>query len=408
MKNNSLKSNILATTMLGAIIVTAGMVYYTLAVPSGMKKAMLIDPMTASDILIAKKHRRNGEWQKSADLLATHAYSSDPQAQYEFAFQIVRGWGVERDLDAALNLLLSAVQHSFPDRAKAAFELAKIYRMSKGDDCQTIAFEWFVKSAKWGFSKSHLEIAKAYMRGLGVEPSFDDAIKHYRIASESGSAAGVFSLVALLEKGMPGTNGDLKLARNALDEFMPMLEAETSSGNGRAARSIARIYKSGTLLDQDISLAVDWFTKGANAGDSASMHDLAVIMMDRLAAQTQDFSGLEKDHSALELEIVQLFKDSAKKGYGGAMTALGRAHLSEKFNLKREGAVEWFEMGISAGHAGSMEELAHLLIDGKMIDRNVQRARELAAQGAKLRHPGSINLLETILAARNTTTKRKG
>lgn len=408
MKQTNLKQNILASTMLGAIILTAGMVYYTLAVPSGANKTVLINPMTAVDIMDAKELRRDGDWEQSAKLLSTHAYGSDPQAQYEFAYQIVRGWGLERDLDAALNLLLSAVQHPFPDRAKAAFELARIYRMSTGENCQTLAFEWFVKSANWGYSKSHLEIGKAYMRGLGVAPSFEDAIKHYRIASESGSASGVFSLVALLEKGMRGTSGDVDIAREVLNDFMPMLEAEASSGNGRAARTIARIYQSGTLRDKNMSLAVDWFTKGANAGDSASMHDLAVIMTDRLEAQTQDISGLSQDHSTLEQEIIQLLKDSANKGYGGAMTALGRAHLSQKFDLKLKGAIEWFEQGVSAGHAGSMEELAHLLIDGKIVKRDIPRARKLAAQGAKLRHPGSINLLETILAARNSTQEGKG
>ncbi|KAG1700370.1 hypothetical protein GQR58_005066 [Nymphon striatum] len=101
----------------------------------------LPDPIAQRELSLAKNYAKNKDWQKAAEILSRNAVGSNRPAKYEYALLYIKGWGVPRDLEKARNLLLQAVQRPFKDRAKAAFELGRVYRMSKGEDCSRIAFE---------------------------------------------------------------------------------------------------------------------------------------------------------------------------------------------------------------------------------------------------------------------------
>lgn len=342
------------------------------------------DPIVTSDLKRARTHAKNGEWNRSAQLVEQHARGRNPQAKLEYALLLSRGWGVRRDREHARQLLLQAVAYEFADRGRAAFELGRLYKAASGEDCTRIALEWFTKAAQWDYSKAHLELGAAYRNGLGTEPNATRALKHYRVAAANGSATAIWSMIEMVKRGTVDSGPDLHKARLLADEHMPRLIEQAQAGNAYAARTIARFYLEGSVIPHNRGEAGRWFTEAVGLGDPAAMHDLARMMM----------KGDNRSDDADT--ILDLLRESAKRGYAGAMTALGRLHLKEKYQLPRKGAVDWFTRGVAAGHGGSMEELARLYLVGDLVGPDPEEARRLARMGAKLRHQGSLRLLEEI------------
>lgn len=342
------------------------------------------DPLVVSDLKKARQIGKSGDWVRSASMIAPHTKGRNPQAKLEYALLQSRGWGVERNREQARQLLLQAVTYNFAGRGRAAFELGRLYKSASGDDCTRIALEWFIKAAKWNYAKAHLELGAAFGKGLGTEPDLPEALRHYQIAATNGSAAAIWSMIDLVRKGNGVSDPDLQSARTLAQEYMPRLIKQAQGGNAYAARTLARFHLDGAVVAHNREKAGRWFTEAARLGDPAAMHDLAIMLMksDQLPE-----TGIT---------ILELMRESARRGYAGGITAMGRLHLQEKFGLSRSGAVDWFRQGVAAGHAGSMEELAQLYITGDLVEQNPREARRLAAMGAKLHHQGAKRLLSEI------------
>ena len=343
------------------------------------------DPVTQRELSIAKNFAKNKDWQKAAEILSRNAVGSNVQAKYEYAMLHVKGWGVPRDLEKARILLLQVVQRPFKDRAKAAFELGRVYRMSKGEDCFRIAFEWFNKSVQWGYMKAHNELGKSYARGIGVNQNIELALKHYRIAAMHNSTSAVLSLIELLAKGSSTLPANPKMAAAILSEFLPKLEVAAKSGDARAARCIGRLYQNGLIAEPDNDEALKWLSIAASLGDAIAMHDMAILIMET------------KNEFANGIDVVELLTESMKRDYAAAITTFGRLHLNSKFGLPERKAAELFKKGTLAGHPGSMEELGRLYLKGKHVEYDIKKARNLAEQGSRLKHSGSRKLLEEII-----------
>lgn len=369
-----------------------------------MQSAIVLDPVAKKELFMARGFVKNKDWQKAAELLEKNAVGTNVQAKYEYAMLYAKGWGVPRDLEKARNLLLQAVQRPFEDRAKAAFELGRVYRMSKGEDCARIAFEWFTKSVQWGYMKAHNELGKSYSRGIGVKQNIELALKHYRYAAVHNSSSAVIPLIELLAKGSASMPANPEKAVAILTEFMPKLEMAAKAGDARAARSIGRLHLNGLLFEPNNEEAIRWLSIAAGLGDAIAMHDMAMLLVET------------KKDQAIKEDILELLNESARRNYAAAITSLGRLHLKRKFGLPERKSIELFEKGIAAGHPGSMEELGRLYLKGKHVQYNLVRARELAEQGTLLKHSGSKKLLDEIkkaeakknLEASASITEREG
>ena len=101
------------------------------------------------------------------------------------------------------------------------------------------------------------------------------------------------------------------------------------------------------------------------------MHELALLLLRRLNHETRVFEALE------------LLRLASERGHGGAVTMLGRLHLAKSFGLSETEAVSFFEKGVALRHPGSMEELARLLAQGRLIGQDKERALRLARDGVQ-------------------------
>jgi len=270
------------------------------------------------------------------------------------------------------------------------FELGKVLQASKGQDCQALAFDFFRRAAASGNGRAYSKIANAYQKGLGIEQSFRKAVDYYKMSAQLGYANSAYLLIELIQRGGQGFPADNKAASRYFEELLPLLEEKVRRGDEIAARSLARLDGNPHLEQRDIEKSGDFYRFAAKRGDEIAMHDLALILVKHKRAE------LKKS------DVFPLLLRSSELGYSAAYTALGRLYLKGEFEVRREEAPIWFRKGVEAGHPGAMEELATLYFDGDIVERDLVFAKELATQGARLKHRGSMQLLQAILDFENT------
>ncbi len=375
------------------LIVAAGSVFGLSGHSSSGTTRWIGNPVVQKVVAQSKSHWKQGRWSSAAKLLAPYATPDNPEALLEFSKLLSRGWGIPRDLDKAREKLLLAVQHDFPKRGEAAFELAKVYRGSAGDDCARIAFEWFTKAVQWGFHKAHAELGRHHARGIGVDVDLKAALHHYEIAARNGAANSLLSFIKLVSRrDRPDTT--LPAIVDLVSRVIPLLEQEALAGRGSSAKVLGRLYRDGVVVDASKVKARLWAKRGAELGDTGAMCDWALLV-------------LNDQPKLVDIErSLKMLRQASELNNAGATTELGRLHLAEKFGLKRQGAVALFERGIEAAHPGAMLEMARLRQRGDLIEQNVTTALELAERAAALGHSGSKRFLEQLKQARQLDPAR--
>lgn len=365
--------------MAGLLAATASL---ALLPATGVEQAQVTprNPVVTKVLSDARKHSSKGRYQQAAELLKDHATSDNPQVLLDYAKLLARGWGVPKNLDKAREKLLLAVQHDFPKRGEAGFELGRVYRQSLGPDCDRIAFEWFVESAKAGHVKAHAELGRHYARGIGVDVDMHSALKHYRIAARSGAANSLISFVQRLARTNDPEFAFVDL-KGLIEEAIPALESEAAGGRGSSAKVLGRLYRDGVHVSIDKAMAQMWFERGSRLGDSGSMIELAQM----LQQTTEEPSEIKRSLALLER--------AAELRNAGALTELGRLHLAGRYGLEVSKAAALFKQGVKAGHAGSMLELARLHLSGDRAVLDQKQALKLLKRGAAKGHSGCKKLL---------------
>jgi len=265
--------------------------------------------------------------------------------------------------------------------AKAAFELARIYKNTKGADCQQRAFKWFLVAGNGGNPEAYAELGNAYKKGRGVSADYKKAVTYFYKSAKYHYVSSAFSLINLVEKGTGDKAPNLKQAKLYLDEFLPLIEEGINNGNAVAARSLARLYYRSRLVEQDVNRAISLYKRASNAGDKIAKHDLALILL------RYDTSPRSQEYA------LTLLREGIELKYPASFTALGRLHLKPELGLGREEAIVWFERGADHGHGGAFQELAKLYLEGKLVKQDYARAFQYALEGQKLGHQGSRLLL---------------
>ncbi len=361
-----------------------------------------MDPVAEERIRQARGLQRLGKWQDAADLLQTLVAEGHPLAMFHLGKAYGRGWGVPADLDQSRELLLRAAQFDFPYRGETAYEIGRLYQRSVGEDCTRYAFEWFQRAIDWNYPKGHVQIAKHYENGFGVEQDISSALYHYEAATAAGFESAALSFARALRVGRNGMPAEPLRAAVLADAAIAALKLKAEAGSESAAKLLGRLYRDGDFVARDTSVALFWLRRASDLGDSGGMHDLAHLLI-----------AIKPEPDA-DLDALVWLQRAAALGHGGAMTSLGRFHLKQQFGLDRPGAVSWLERGVVARHGGAMEELARLTANGDLVERDLAAALDLARQGAALGHRGSERLHRELLertelapAAILTTSRRE-
>lgn len=370
--------------LLGAVFSVAGAVALSGPSESHSGKSERIDPTIEERIKQARGLQKMGNWTAAADLFTALADEGHPVALYHLGRLYKNGWGVEPDPERARAIFLEAISYRFAYRGETAYELGRLFQRSSGEKCAAIALQWFLKALDWDYTKAHVQLAKHYERGIGTERDLNLAFHHYEQAAIAGYPSSTINYARILLVGRYGLTPAPEKARFWAGRAMSGLEQKARDGSASSAKTLGRIYRDGEFVEVNAERARDWFMRSANLGDAGAMHDLAQMLLAEPATD-EDVD-----------EALQWLRLAGNAEHGGALTALARLHLKERYGLQAKGAVTLLERGVEAGHPGAMQELGRLYAEGLHVAQDSAKALELAAKGANRGHQGSARLLKQL------------
>jgi formylglycine-generating enzyme required for sulfatase activity len=115
--------------------------------------------------------------------------------------------------------------------------------------------------------------------------------------------------------------------------------------------------------DETLELAVDWYRKGAEAGDGRAMANLGACY--------EQGQGVERDLK----QAVDWYRKGAEAGDGRAMANLGACYeQGQGVERDLEQAVDWYRKGAEAGDGRAMANLGACYEQGQGIERDLEQA----------------------------------
>lgn len=211
------------------------------------------------------------------------ANKGDATAAFNLGLLYGKGFGVKRDLDKAMVCMDCA--HAFGD---------------------TDAKAWSIK--------------------------FKDAIKDLRL-SENGDAEAQARLAAFYM--IMGRSLDQAGPEDDYEQCIYWAKTSEKQNCAEAMWVLALAYENGRGVNQDTSVAIDYYKKGAELKHAGCMHSLGCYYIRG--------ENVEKNNR----KAFGLFKESAELGYGLAMRDVGRCYqfaTGTPGNMKT--AVEWYEKAL--------------------------------------------------------------
>ena len=372
----------------------------------------------------------SGTPERHRDLtLAAHWFlaASDrglPEAMFNYAVCLDRGWGVDRDpFQAAEYYRRASEKGTIPQAAfNYAMILKKGIRLSAEEQEKWAgkkhpeiapdgkkALEILEQLVKKGFAPAKTEVAESLLAadplppgsavrafqllseaaadpsappktfrlladcwygGIGTEPNDEKMIASLRTASDRGDIQGTLKLAWCLENGLktaPDPAGALALYRKTAD-------AGLSLGQYKVAQAIEQ----GKYQDPQGIDAVEWYSR-------AAIQELPQACL-RLGEMVETGEGRAPKNPKMAMHF---YLRAAKRGYARAQYKLGETYLRQDAEAPGgydpSAAVYWFRQGAENGDTPCMRALARCLLEGTGCDRNrgegIQWLRRAAANG---------------------------
>ncbi len=125
------------------------------------------------------------------------------------------GKGVEKDLEYAFRLFLSAAQQN---HIKAQYRVGKMLSKGEGVKNDMIqAFYWYMESSNQNYAPAQYEVGEAYYYAKGVGKNFEEAFSWYKRAASQNYAKAQYSVGYMYYYGL-GVEKDRNNAVNCLEE----------------------------------------------------------------------------------------------------------------------------------------------------------------------------------------------
>lgn len=193
------------------------------------------------------------------------AEPTTPQAMYEKALALLQPnvENLQSDYAGALQWLRQAAEAGYQ---RAQLDLGGIYFAGghgvKADAQQ--AFDWFTKAAAQGSKEAEVFLGLLHYEGMLGARNVEAALKHWRVAAESGIAEAQYRLGRILAQQ--------ETTRQEGIEWL----VKASGGVPQASTALGNLYYQ--YLD-DAPAAAVWFERGAKAGDPLAQHIFAEMLL---------------------------------------------------------------------------------------------------------------------------------
>ena len=283
------------------------------------------------------------DFAEAMGLFSLEADSGNAFAMYDLGRMWAGGLGVEADPDTAqewyrkaLAAFLSA-EKELPERKKTylQYRIGKMYLAGLGctKDHKTAA-DWLERAAGKQHKYAQYSLAGLYARGQGVEKDLEHAFTLYQASAVQDNPYASYELGKMVQSGTGTEKSAAQAEVHFQNAFSGFLVLEKQSHDDKLQ------YRLGQMLHQGI--------------------------------------GTEKD----EEEAVRYWQLAAKLGNVNAQYALGKFWLDTGTGDIRQ-AVEWLEKAAGAGNASAQYALAKIYLEGRLGERDTEKAAGLLQKAAE-------------------------
>lgn len=333
--------------------------YYQLSAQNGNSDAKYFVALAIMDGSLS------GEPSQAFTFLTDAANNGMPDAQYMVGSCYYQGYGVNQDLNLALEWYTKGAENGNANaqymvglaytnsskyneayqwykksaeqgNAYAQKELGILYYWGRGVvEDNDLAFEWFSKSAKNGYSWGQYWLGSMYQLGYGTSKNRDTALEWYRasLSSDSDDAlkSAVYNAMGNLfyEKDYAGGNS------YDINQAIKYYNMAAELNNLNATYSLGLMHKSGDGVLKNPTKAKEYLTKSAEGGLNTAQYELAMLYKDANDLQT----------------AFKWFEKSAQNEYAPAQYELGLMYYYGKGVTKNnKTAANWIENAYNAGN----------------------------------------------------------
>ena len=233
-----------------------------------------------ANLLLAHVFGRVGMWSPDHVFrrLVELAESGDSDLENSVGLCYQFGFGVTQDYREAAKWFLRAANAGL---AEAQFNLGGIYYegMGLGKDIG-VALGWYTKAAEQRFELALIHLGSMYQKGIGVEKDLRRALILYSIAYRRGSVRAANHLGILFKRGL-GVERDDSIAYRLFLECVSSPDTpvigENLSYRGTAYYWLGHMAEHGEGVKQDQRAAKNWYSKGAECGQTQCIEALARV-----------------------------------------------------------------------------------------------------------------------------------
>jgi uncharacterized protein len=182
------------------------------------------------------------------------------------------------------------------------------------------AFKIFMPLAQSGNFSAQMSVAGMYSVGQGVEQSFAEAAKWYRLGAEKGYPVAQNNLAVMLFSYDP--EEAIHWLFTAAEKNIPFAQSilgDIYSDSYNIPNKIQEKFR-------DITEAIKWYKKAGKNGFSYAFHRLGEIFASG--------EGVEKD----ENQAIQWYQRAAQEGYEPSQEVLGQAYAEGLLTLPKDSA----------------------------------------------------------------------
>lgn len=255
----------------------------------------------------------------------------------------------------------TAVSTSPVLRGKSFAALADLCEKSVPANCTPQQRMQFIQNgAALGDTSAIYDLAQAYLNGTGAPRNEAKAKTLLNSIKDTYPQAAI--LLATLNKNAGGSQD---LVANAMSQY----HAQAAAGNDGAMLALARVYRDGQVVPQDVKQSTYWYRRAIALGNSQAAVELANLWM---------VGGLRQDAKG---DAAKLLIQAADAGDTKAMKSLAQLYSGDEW-ANTAASSFWFEKAAAKGDVASMAIFGEMLLRGEGVKQDAVRGLNYLQEAA--------------------------
>ncbi len=281
---------------------------------------------------------RNEIFSETLPLIKELASNGDCFAQNELADMFLYGYGIEQNIDEAMNWLFKSADKGY---WRSMYKLAGIYEDDKSGkkDLEKSVY-WYRLAAEKGYGPAYFDYGYCYYNGLGIKQDYITAKEIFEEGAKKGNSGCSYYLGTMYAQGG-------QLTEDLQKSFELIMDA-AKKGHKYAQRDLGHIYYFGRGVAIDNEEAAKWYKKSLEQG---------VVFCALKLAQIAESNGDDA-------EAILYYTKGAEGGIAKAQFELGqRYYYGRGVTCNETKAYEWFVKAAKQGDKEALEQISYRNID---------------------------------------------